>query len=96
MKHNQGGATGYMSRDYEGTPECDEIAMEEQAFAWNPSITGIKSEDTMIVHSLGTEFITVTGVWPSLCVNLDDGKNLDDSLTFDDRNWERPAILTYD
>lgn len=82
QKHNQGGSAGYMSRDYEGTPTCDEIVLAEQAFAWNPSITGIKSEDTMIVHPDGAEFITVTREWPSLPVNLDD------------RTWERPAILT--
>jgi Xaa-Pro dipeptidase len=82
QKHNQGGAAGYMSRDYEGTPTCDEIVLAEQAFAWNPSITGIKSEDTMIVHSNGAEFITVTGEWPSLTVYLDD------------QTWERPAVLT--
>lgn len=82
QKHNQGGAAGYMSRDYEGTPTCDEIVLAEQAFAWNPSITGIKSEDTMIVHPGGAEFITVTGEWPFLSVRLDD------------RAWQRPAILT--
>jgi len=82
QKHNQGGAAGYMSRDYEGTLTCDEIVLAEQAFAWNPSITGIKSEDTMIVHPSEAEFITVTGEWPSLSVDLDD------------RSWERPAILT--
>lgn len=82
QKHNQGGAAGYMSRDYEGTPTCNEIVLAEQAFAWNPSITGIKSEDTMIVHDGGCEFITVTGDWPSIPVMLDN------------RTWERPAILT--
>ena len=82
QKHNQGGSAGYMSRDYEGTPTCDEIVLAEQAFAWNPSITGIKSEDTMIVHESGAEFITVTGEWPSLPIRLEN------------RIWERPAILT--
>ena len=96
MKHNQGGSAGYMSRDYEGTPDCDETVMEEQGFAWNPSITGVKSEDTMIVHSAGSEFITVTGEWPSLCVQLDDERDRDISSTIKKRNWERPAILTYD
>jgi len=81
-KHNQGGAAGYMSRDYEGTPTCNEIALAEQSFAWNPSITGIKSEDTMIVHETGCEFITVTGEWPCIPVVLGE------------RTWERPAILT--
>jgi len=81
-KHNQGGAAGYLSRDYDGTLTCDQIVLAEQGFAWNPSITGIKSEDTMIVHETGSEFLTVTGDWPSLTVMLGDQK------------WERPAILT--
>lgn len=81
QKHNQGGAAGYMSRDYEGTPTCEEVVLAEQAFAWNPSITGVKSEDTMIVHATGMEFITVTGEWPSIPIRLGD------------RTWERPAIL---
>ena len=82
QKHNQGGAAGYMSRDYDGTLTCNEIVLAEQGFAWNPSITGIKSEDTMIVHKDEGEFITVTGDWPYLTIELDD------------RKWERPAILT--
>jgi antitoxin VapB len=82
QKHNQGGSAGYMSRDYEGTPTCNEIVLVEQAFAWNPSITGVKSEDTMIVHETGCEFITVTGEWPSIPVELNGCR------------WNRPAILT--
>ena len=82
QKHNQGGAAGYQSRDYEGTPICEEIVLADQAFAWNPSITGIKSEDTMIVHTTGCEFITVTGEWPS------------QPIKYGERTWERPAILT--
>lgn len=82
QKHNQGGAAGYMSRDYDGTLTCNETVMAEQGFAWNPSITGIKSEDTMIVHEDECEFITVTGDWPFQTVELDN------------RKWERPAILT--
>jgi len=96
MKHNQGGSAGYMSRDYEGTPDCDEVVLEEQAFAWNPSITGIKSEDTMIVHSNGSEFITVTGEWPSLNVHMDNQRPSEDSSTVANQDWERPEILNYD
>ncbi len=50
-KHNQGGSAGYESRDYEGTPTCREHVLEEQGFAWNPSITGVKSEDTIIAQA---------------------------------------------
>jgi Xaa-Pro dipeptidase len=81
QKHNQGGAAGYLSRDYEGTPTCAEVVVADQAFAWNPSITGIKFEDTMLVHDSGCEFITVTGDWPSQPVQ------------HGGQTWERPAIL---
>ena len=81
QKHNQGGGAGYLSRDYDATPTCAEVVVADQAFAWNPSIAGIKSEDTMIVHDSGCEFITVTGEWPSQPVE------------YGGRTWERPAIL---
>ena len=81
QKHNQGGSAGYESRDYEGNPTCSEIVLSEQAFAWNPSITGIKSEDTMIVHKDGCEFLTVTDNWPTVRVEVDG------------MVWNRPMIL---
>jgi len=96
MKHNQGGSAGYMSRDYEGTPTCDEVVLEEQAFAWNPSITGTKSEDTGIVHSTEFEFITVTGEWPTLKVQVDGSRFPEHTQIGVDREWERPAILMVD
>jgi Metallopeptidase family M24/Creatinase/Prolidase N-terminal domain len=79
--HNQGGAAGYESRDYEGTPACRETVLAEQGFAWNPSITGMKSEDTILVHPDGVEFLTATGDWPTVSVTVG-GQKLD-----------RPAIL---
>ncbi len=82
QKHHQGGTSGYEPREYLAVPRSTDRVILGQAYAWNPSITGIKSEDTMIVHPSGAEFITVTGEWPFLSVNLDD------------RTWERPAILT--
>lgn len=81
QKHNQGGAAGYLSRDWEGTPTCEEIVVADQGFAWNPSITGMKFEDTMIVHEDGCEFITSTGEWPAQPVE------------FAGRIWQRPAVL---
>jgi antitoxin VapB len=80
-RHNQGGSAGYESRDYEGTPTCPEHVLDEQGFAWNPSITGVKSEDTVIVHAGGPEFLTTTGDWPTVHVSVG-GQEL-----------ERPAIL---
>jgi Xaa-Pro aminopeptidase len=80
-RHNQGGSAGYESRDYEGTPDCPEQVLGEQGFAWNPSITGVKSEDTIIVHAGGPEFLTTTGDWPIVHVTV--GR----------QHLDRPAIL---
>jgi Xaa-Pro dipeptidase len=80
-RHNQGGSAGYESRDYEATPTCSERVQDEQGFAWNPSITGVKSEDTIIVHADGPEFLTTTRDWPTIHVSVG-GQALD-----------RPAIL---
>ncbi len=64
--HHQGGATGYAPRDYKGTMECPETVMENQAFAWNPSITGTKSEDTIIAMADQTEVLSTDEQWPML------------------------------
>jgi hypothetical protein len=35
------------------------------AFAWNPTIQGAKSEDTVLVTENGFEVLTATGEWPT-------------------------------
>jgi antitoxin VapB len=72
--HHQGGATGYEARDYVGTPDSSETALEWQAFAWNPSITGTKSEDTILVsNEKGIEILTQSpnSKWPSTNVEIE-------------------------
>lgn len=66
--HHQGGATGYEGRDYKGTLVCKEVVQKNQAFAWNPSITGTKSEDTIIALPGETKVISTVPDWPMLCV----------------------------
>jgi Xaa-Pro aminopeptidase len=70
QKHYQGGAAGYESREYESTPDSEEIVQRDVAYAWNPSITGVKSEDTFLLTHQGREFITVTEAWPQIEVTL--------------------------
>jgi antitoxin VapB len=63
--HHQGGATGYQPREYIATPECGEVVQAGQAFAWNPSIRGTKSEDTILVADDGFEVLTAPSRdWP--------------------------------
>jgi antitoxin VapB len=74
--HHQGGATGYAGREYRAGPTSPEVVADWQAFAWNPSITGTKSEDTILVSSepgRAHEVLTTTpdSVWPSVTVTIE-------------------------
>jgi Xaa-Pro dipeptidase len=63
---HQGGSTGYEGRDYKGNFNCKEIVRKNQAFAWNPSITGTKSEDTIIAFPEETKIISTVPGWPMI------------------------------
>lgn len=69
--HHQGGACGYLSRDWIAHPRCEEVVEPWQAFAWNPSITGTKVEETWIVSEASVEAITRTPEWPAIEVEVD-------------------------
>jgi Xaa-Pro aminopeptidase len=79
--HHQGGLTGYAGREIFGTPETDYRLQANQVVAWNPSITRVKSEDTVLVTDEGIEVLTSTGAWPSRQVEVEAG------------TLERPALL---
>lgn len=57
-RHHQGGLSGYRSREVIARPGDDTEIRPGQAFAWNPSITGTKSEETFVVIYDGTEVLT--------------------------------------
>ena len=81
LKHHQGGPTGYETRDYLAVPGETRKLVENQALAWNPSITGTKSEDTVLLTRKGLEVLTQTPGWPMLKVNYGGGE------------YRRPDIL---
>ncbi|HVQ38760.1 MAG TPA: M24 family metallopeptidase [Pyrinomonadaceae bacterium] len=68
--HHQGGAAGYRTRDWIAHPLCEEVVQRNQAFAWNPSITGTKVEETIIAFDDEIEVITTTPGWPSILVEI--------------------------
>lgn len=70
MKHHQGGAIGYNDREYVIYPGINQVVHVNQAFAWNPTITGAKVEETILVHPDGIEVLTKYGNWPMINVEL--------------------------
>lgn len=80
-KHHQGGATGYAPRDYRGGLRSSEVVLEGQAFAWNPSISGTKSEDTIIATAAGQEILSASDDWPLV------------EISYGDSTLGRPDIL---
>ena len=65
-KHHQGGAAGYRTREWVAHPNSTDIVGSDQAFAWNPSITGTKVEETIIVSSGSCEVITASHKFPQI------------------------------
>jgi hypothetical protein len=79
--HHQGGSIGYTGRDYRVNFKTPDLIQENQAFTWNPSVTGTKSEDTILATSKGLEMITRPIRYPAL------------SLEVENISFVRPAIL---
>jgi Xaa-Pro aminopeptidase len=79
--HHQGGAIGYTGRDYRTNFQTPDIIRENQGFTWNPSITGTKSEDTILATPSGPEPITRPVLYPAFA--LESGKT----------SFLRPVIL---
>jgi antitoxin VapB len=60
--HHQGGLTGYGSRELIATPASDHVIEPGQAFAWNPSITGAKAEETFVLTDAGPELVAAASL----------------------------------
>jgi len=79
--HHQGGATGYAGRDYRVNFDTPDIVQENQAFCWNPSIRGTKSEDTILATSKGPVLLSKPVQFPIMEVKIEDCR------------FQRPGIL---
>lgn len=62
--HHQGGLAGYASREWRAEPGGLPVVGPGQIFAWNPSVAGTKSEDTILVGAGAPRILTETGAWP--------------------------------
>lgn len=71
--HHQGGPTGYMGRDWKAIASSRFPVVDNQAVAWNPSITGTKVEDTILATVDGPQILTAAQDWPMLEVQRENG-----------------------
>lgn len=79
--HHQGGPAGYEPRELIAVPGMAQVVAANQVYAWNPSIAGTKSEDTVLVGAGGHEVLTAIEGWPT------------QEIRVGGRSIARPAIL---
>ncbi len=71
-EHHQGGSAGYGAREAFALPGNPTPIVLNQAFAWNPSVSGAKSEDTILLTESGVEVLTAIDGWPTVTVSIGD------------------------
>ncbi len=71
LKHHQGGAIGYRAREWVAHPKSQETVQARQAFAWNPTVTGTKVEDTALVIDDRLEMPTTSPDWPLIALGTE-------------------------
>ncbi len=83
MLHHQGGVAGYNNREVVATPHVSFPAESGMAFAWNPTVTGTKSEDTYLKTDEGMKLLSFDsdGDWPYV------------EISIEGRKYRRPDIL---
>lgn len=84
QKHHQGGLGGYEPREITATPTTNQPVLPNQTYAWNPTISGAKSEDTILVGEEKNVILTEIAGWPMLEIQADSEK------------IKRPAVLEKD
>jgi Xaa-Pro aminopeptidase len=69
-QHHQGGIGGYRPRELLATPEATQKLEPSMLMAWNPSLPGVKVEDSFLLLENGSlENLTVDTNWPSVNVH---------------------------
>jgi len=81
LKHYQGGTGGYLTREQGLHPQSEYVIQEGDVIAHNPTITGTKIEDSILVKSDGFEVLTISESWPCR------------EITYNGITLKRPDIL---
>ena len=69
-KHFQGGTCGYFGREQELAPSVSYKVQDGEVFAHNPTITGVKLEDTVLTRQGEYEVLTEIAGWPVRAVTM--------------------------
>ena len=64
--HHQGGSIGYLPRERKAAPDDMTVSLVDQPFAWNPSVAGVKSEDTILCTDSGPVALAAPTDWPTV------------------------------
>jgi len=81
--HHQGGLAGWQVREVKITADTKGEVLANQVYAWNPSITGYKVEDTLWVGEHGNEILTHTPNLPYV------------QVASGDSSWDMHSILIH-
>jgi Xaa-Pro aminopeptidase len=68
QNHHQGGMAGYEPREWTALPGAPQVVQAGQLYAWNPTVPGAKSEDTILVGPAANEILTDSGDFPYISV----------------------------
>jgi antitoxin VapB len=69
--HHQGGIAGYAPRELLATPNEKTALAAGMVCAWNPSISGVKSEDSILVTEHGApQILTQVPGWPTVPITV--------------------------
>jgi hypothetical protein len=70
--HHQGGLAGYNAREIIANEDTDYPLKAGNVVAWNPTITGTKSEDTFLILENGLECFSYpeSSRWPALNLQI--------------------------
>lgn len=64
-EHHQGGIAGYLAREVIATPTSQQLLGDGMALAFNPSLPGVKIEDTFLLRDGHLENLTLDPAWPA-------------------------------
>ena len=74
--HFQGGITGYVINDSTLCFDPQAVMVDDQAYNWFVTITGVNTEDTYLSRKNDGEILTTTGAWPLKTYIAKNGKEI--------------------